>query len=73
MCDVYAVIEASRLLETRARDDEIPAPVRRMLIHALQRFDEDIETYFKPLIGRDRCSPQPQNRRADTGASPVTV
>lgn len=55
MCDVYAVIEASKLLEKLATDD-LPVPVRRMLIHAQQKLDEDIETYFKPRYVKDRCS-----------------
>lgn len=57
MCDVHAVIEASKLLEKLATD-EVPAPVRRMMIHAQQRLDEEIEEYFKPSNGHDPCSPQ---------------
>ena len=51
MFDVYAAIEASRLLEKLASDD-VPAPVRRMLINAQHKLDEEIESYFKPRTGR---------------------
>ncbi len=56
MCDVYAVIEASRLLDKLATGD-VPAPLRQMLIHARQKLDEEIETYFKPLTASDPCAP----------------
>ena len=51
MFDVYAAIEASKLLEKLA-NDEVPAPVRRMLIHAHHKLDEEIEAYFKPRSPR---------------------
>ena len=51
MFDVYAAIEASKLLEKLA-NDEVPAPVRRMLIHAQHKLDEEIEAYFKPRSPR---------------------
>ncbi len=63
MCDVYAVIEASKLLQKSANED-LPAPVRRMLVHALQRLDEEIDAYFRPPNGRDPCSPQPTRASA---------
>lgn len=66
MCDVYAVIEASKLLEKLATDD-LPGPVRRMLIHAQQKLDEDIETYFKPRYVKDRCSPELERRERTSG------
>ncbi len=57
MCDIYAVIEASKLLQKAANED-LPVPVRRMVIHALQRLDDEIDAYFRPANGRDPCSPQ---------------
>lgn len=63
MCDVYAVIGASKLLDKLATDD-VPVPVRQMLIHARQKLDEEIETYFKPPTAGDPCSRQAASRDA---------
>ena len=63
MCDVHAIVEASRLLNKLATDD-LPAPVRRMLIHARQLLDDDIEAYFNPPNGGDRCLPERRSREA---------
>lgn len=42
MVDVIATAEASKLLEALAADRDIPDEARRMLIHAVGRFDDQL-------------------------------
>lgn len=50
--DLYATIEASRILAACASANSLSMPIRRMLVHAVNKFDEEIEAYFRPRTGR---------------------
>jgi len=46
--DLYATMDAIAILEQCLSANSLPAPIRRMLYHARERFDEEIDAYFRP-------------------------
>jgi len=50
--DLYATVEAMKILEECTSAPSLPGPIRRMLVDALNKYDEEIEAYFRPRNGR---------------------